>query len=503
MARAFLPAALLLVLAARQAAADVVSTDTYHCDPTTCTPPDCMCASYSPPGGLTAAQIPQFILLSHDNALNNQSYNLMVELLGSKKQADGCPLPITWFAMRYHSDCTAGKLALQRGDELAMQANRFDPTDPFTASDPSPHYDSRDPVTGKPSVEIEITMSRKWWAEDCGLAIRNMVGYRSQGYYNNPPIRQTLSKDGYLYDATLVERYYPNSPTSPSKDMVLWPYTMDAGIPQECNFLGDTLGHCDAKENYKGLWEVPLYQLQDGETMYGFSDYGDTNAGLLAVSDMYALFKSQLDQRLSGGRTPLQLSTFYEWLSDKPAQGPADDPQCLYCYRPPSADAKALVKFVDYALKQPAVRFITYSDFIRWMQDPVPLDKFDAWYTPTCRIPGVKADLSAVNLTAAQLAEGAPQIPSPSAAPAAAPAPSQALSPPLMVSPADAPAAAPTPAPAAASPSPAAASPSPAATIDAAAPAPLASVPSSAAARPLATLAAGVAGALAALLLAL
>ncbi len=28
------------------------------------------------------------------------------------------------------------------------------------------------------------------------------------------------------------------------------------------------------------------------------------------------------------------------------------------------------------------------------LQDPVPLSKFDAWYTPTCRIPGVKADLS-------------------------------------------------------------------------------------------------------------
>lgn len=42
----------------------------------------------------------QFVLLSHDNALNNQSYNLMVELLGSKKQNDGCRVPITWFAMR-------------------------------------------------------------------------------------------------------------------------------------------------------------------------------------------------------------------------------------------------------------------------------------------------------------------------------------------------------------------------------------------------------------------
>ncbi len=55
-------------------------------------------------------------------------------------------------------------------------------------------------------------------------------------------------------------------------------------------------------------------------------------------------------------------------LSVKPDHGPPDDPQCLYCYRPPSENAKALVQFVDYALKQPAVRFITYSDLIHWMQ---------------------------------------------------------------------------------------------------------------------------------------
>lgn len=32
--------------------------------------------------------------------------------------------PVTWFAMRYHSDCDAGRRALARGDEVAMQARR-------------------------------------------------------------------------------------------------------------------------------------------------------------------------------------------------------------------------------------------------------------------------------------------------------------------------------------------------------------------------------------------
>ena len=46
------------------------------------------------------------------------------------------------------------------------------------------------------------------------------------------PRAQTLSKAGYLYDASIPESWYPNSPTSPSESQLLWPYTMDYGIPQ-------------------------------------------------------------------------------------------------------------------------------------------------------------------------------------------------------------------------------------------------------------------------------
>lgn len=37
-----------------------------------------------------------------------------------------------------HADCNVAQDAIARGDELAMQTNRFNPTDPFTATDPAP-----------------------------------------------------------------------------------------------------------------------------------------------------------------------------------------------------------------------------------------------------------------------------------------------------------------------------------------------------------------------------
>lgn len=432
MRAAHLACALLLLAGASIVQGGLISisdtTRTYSCDPATCQPATCLCPSNSPPGNLTVEQIPQFVLIGHDNALDGLPYALMVQLLGNKTQKNGCSVPVTWFAERYHSDCAAGQAALARGHEVAMQANRFSPSDPFTATDPSPNYNSRDPVTGQPSVEIEITMSRKWWNEECGLPLKDMVGFRAQEYYNNPPVRQALSKNGWLYDSTLVERYYPGSPTSPSANETLWPYTMDAGIVQECDFFGPEVGKCNSSESYKGLWEVPLYQWQDGDTMLGVSGYGDTRIpGMPAIPDMLVMLKQQLKNRLYAGRTPFTINTFYEWMTNKPETPPADDPNCLRCLRPPSANGLALANFVEWAtVNVPEVRFVTYSDLIRWMQDPVPLDQFDSWVE--CKVPGVKADLTAVNLTAADkagafyLAGSAPAgTPAPAAAPGAAP----------------------------------------------------------------------------------
>lgn len=429
MSRHLLLAVLLASAACLAAAQDgLISTATYKCDPSTCQLPECQCASNSPPGGLTPDQIPQFVLVSHDNALDGLPYKLVQGILGKKEQSNGCPVPVTWFAMFYHSDCNVAQDAIAKGDEVAMQTNRFDPTDPFTATDPAPKYDSRDPKTGKPSVEIEITMSRKHWHDVCNISYSNMVGFRAPNYYNNPPIRKALAKNGYLYDSTIIERWYTNSPTSPSQDRVLWPYTMDAGIPQECGFMGPTVGKCQEGEEHEGLWEVPLYQAQEGETMYGVGSLGDTEAGLPAISDMTQFLKDQLDGHLKNGRTPMQLSMHYGWLTNREDKV---DPSCSNagCELYPNDNAKAVGKFLDYALKQEAVRFVTYSDFIRWMQDPVPLDKFDEWID--CKTPGVKADLSAVKLTDEQKSdayylrkmEEAVAAASPAPAPVAAPTP--------------------------------------------------------------------------------
>jgi len=72
--------------------AGLVATDSYSCDPATCQPPTCRCASNAPPGDLALEQVPQFVLISHDNALDALPYELMMRVLGNKTQPNGCPV---------------------------------------------------------------------------------------------------------------------------------------------------------------------------------------------------------------------------------------------------------------------------------------------------------------------------------------------------------------------------------------------------------------------------
>ncbi len=46
----------------------------------------------------------------------------------------------------------------------------------------------------------------------------------------------------------------------------------------------------------------------------------------------------------------------------------SSQPTCHCLPLPHPTPLQAVGKFLDYALKQEAVRFVTYSDFIRWMQ---------------------------------------------------------------------------------------------------------------------------------------
>lgn len=94
-------------------------------------------------------------------------------------------------------------------------------------------------------------------------------------------------------------------------------------------------------------------------------------------------------------------------LSVKPANPPADDPSCLTCYRAPSASALALVKFINYAVQQPDVWFVTYSDLVR-VGLPCACTGTDARCGPLPPVPQLAGATTAAHPAACQCAERHP-----------------------------------------------------------------------------------------------
>lgn len=362
-------ALVLLALAGIAFAETVVGPEWYSCDPTTCKPPNCTCPSDSSPGGLTTAETPQFVLIQHSNALEEVAYGIIEGVRKDLKNSNGCPIPMTWFAMSYHSNCSSAWDAVARGDEVAMQTNRYTPIYPFNIPrDPNPRYDNHGNLT------MEIEMSRDWWNSACKLKFNDMVGFRSPELVHNPPVREALYKLGFLYDATITEYYASYNPTSPSKSEILWPYTMNDGIPQDCNFTAPS-GFCDNAnangEKYPGMWEVPLYMMQSTNGSFlAAAEYGDDEDW--GDNDIYTVLKQNFDDHYNGNRAPITISIDVKWLNK-------------------TSNAKALRKFIEYTLTKSDTFYSTTIDLVHWMQNPTPLKEIGDYLTcPPTSEPGAR-----------------------------------------------------------------------------------------------------------------
>ena len=156
--------------------------DWYHCNSKNCKLPSCECARTRPPGGLAPADIPQFVLvrgrvggrrggvqqvparplfagqpagqagrvfpppppqtwvqLGNANALESTVFSLINGMIDGRTNHNGCPVPTTYFAMRYHSQCQTGVEAWKGFNEIAMQVRGARAVLPPAAHAPPTH----------------------------------------------------------------------------------------------------------------------------------------------------------------------------------------------------------------------------------------------------------------------------------------------------------------------------------------------------------------------------
>ena len=65
-----------------------------RCDPRFCRLPDCYCGGSTIPGGYEPKDIPQFVLLTFDDAVNGLNQKFFDALFKNRNNPNGCPIKV-------------------------------------------------------------------------------------------------------------------------------------------------------------------------------------------------------------------------------------------------------------------------------------------------------------------------------------------------------------------------------------------------------------------------
>ena len=97
--------ALCLVLLLGITASKTIRRPATECNPNICKLPDCFCSGNAIPNKLEAKAIPQIVMLTFDDAINDQVYSFYTSLFnGELKNPNGCEIKSTFFVSHEWTD---------------------------------------------------------------------------------------------------------------------------------------------------------------------------------------------------------------------------------------------------------------------------------------------------------------------------------------------------------------------------------------------------------------
>lgn len=234
---------------------------------------DCVCTSFSPPGGLPRSQTPQFILVTHDDAVHNHSATNIEVTFGGLRHSNGCRVPCTFFAQASGSDADVIHSRWMLGDEFAAHA--------------VDHVSMQHPSVGDKERRAEILGSRHWLINEANLPAEDVVGYRAPFYKGTPEQLQLIGENGFLYDASRIIMI--------NEDEIggrIWPYPLERGVA--------LAKKKKRAPTYDGLWEVPAWQLAYDGQYYVSGESRQTPAAQLSLSQEHEFSGRCCYSRLPG-----------------------------------------------------------------------------------------------------------------------------------------------------------------------------------------------------------
>ncbi|XP_077546074.1 chitin deacetylase 7-like isoform X2 [Haemaphysalis longicornis] len=308
-----------------------------ECDDTVCKRPRCVCASDAPPAGLQVDEMPQFVMLTFDDAVNVINMAFYRELLENSKRThkqNGCPIAATFFVSGEYLDYEAVNQLHSSGNEIALHSisHRTDPS----------YWQTINSTQWEREVLDQWTMLTAF----ANVSAADVVGFRGPFLFTGGDQGFSMLHKHLRYDSTLVHHRGRG-------ERPFYPYTMDFGFRRNCNVLPCPQG------SYPGLWVLPMNVLfakpsnEDHPCVMADAcvPHPDT------ADDTFEYLKSNFEYFYTTNRAPFPVFLHEAYL------------------RHPERKVGYL-QFVDWLLEKDDVYLVTASEVLRFMEDPKPLSAY-------------------------------------------------------------------------------------------------------------------------------
>jgi len=297
----------------------------YSCS--NCTPPECICASAEPPGGLDPTNTPQLVLITFDDAVWSSRYTTCRQIFTNHYNPNGTPIQATLYINTDWNDYQYISRLHAQGHEIGVHTMTH-----TTSSN-----------TDIVAWRSEIYGARKALADLAQIPLHEIRGFRAPHLGFNNASFQAVADAGFEFDASVKE--VPGN-LSTNGASYIWPYTLDNGLGQEA-----TTGLAPTN-TFPGLFEVPIWVLLETN-----GNEACTMDCPHPESEFLDLLKYNFTNHYDGNRAPMGLFLHYYWLENEPWR------------------IGVINQFISWALTnfEPNVWFVSSHALVEFMRDPVDI----------------------------------------------------------------------------------------------------------------------------------
>ncbi|XP_034253709.1 uncharacterized protein LOC117652726 [Thrips palmi] len=304
------------------------------CRKDVCLLPDCNCGGKDIPGDLEPEQVPQIVLLTFDDAVNDLNKGLYQDLFEKgRTNPNGCPIAATFYVSHEWTDYGQVQSLYADGHEMASHSVSHSFGEQFSQK----------------KWTKEVAGQREILAAYGGVKQEDIRGMRAPFLaVGGNKMFKMLYDSNFTYDSSMP--VYENKPPS-------WPYTLDYKLFHDC-----MIPPCPTR-SYPGVWEVPMVMWTDLNG--GRCSMGDACSNPPTSDGVYKMLIKNFERHYTTNRAPFGLFYHAAWFTQPHHK-------------------EGFIAFLDTLVSMNDVWLVTNWQALQWVRDPTPISRLNNFQPFQC-----------------------------------------------------------------------------------------------------------------------